>query len=585
MYGRADLSADDLDLTGASMANGTDGVIYTGVDADGQLGNSALTGVGDLNGDGLADFAFTAPRAQTDPGNQDALEPGRTYVIFGSTNRTALNAVTLGGLDGTDGFMLEVDALQDLVPGFVGPNYQGEMVVGGAGDVNGDGFDDFAIGAPAGGEKEPGSAGGKAHLFFGTATPTWGDETPLDQADVTWEGADNDDLGFNIIGPGDWNGDGFDDLVIAAPQTAQGTGQAGRVYIVFGRPSGWPAPGPIADDSGVIEVSAEIPNGKFGTGLAAVGDVNNDGLPDFAVGAPLGNGNPGKTFLFFGRTDAIVALPATDASVVTLSPDCATCFGSVSATSLAGIGDVNDDGIDDFAIGAPQARPDDGDPLGRVYVVHGRDTWNSHIDLEAGPTLGAATIIVGTIPSGELGVGLTGGDLTGDGISDLLVGAPHNDDNPFDKGRFYVFAGSAAGWDAVIDADDADFKLEGTSALESVGYTPALGDFDGDGDLDLALGCPEAAGLNDPLARSGRLYLINDPPSAWSSEDPQDVMLSVWEGNEYPQWVGESVSVAGDINGDGYDDILVGANKSSIGASRAGATYLLLGGEASTLEN
>jgi hypothetical protein len=454
------------------------------------------------------------------------------------------------------------------------------------GDVNGDGFDDFAIGAPAGGEKEQGSAGGRVHLFFGKETPDWGVNTPLDSADVTWEGADNDDLGFTIIGPGDWNGDGFDDIIAGAPQHPQGAGQAGRAWIILGRASGWPATGPIGDDTGVIEVTPEIANGKFGSGLAAVGDVNDDGLPDFAVGAPLGNGNPGKTFLFFGRTDPVVALPATDPSTITLSPDCATCFGSVSATHIAGLGDFDGDGIDDFAIGAPSARPDDGaDPFGRVYIVAGRAAWPDHVDLEAGPTLGAQTIITGSFGNALLGTGLAAGDLTGDGLPELLVGAPHNIDAPFDRGHLYVYVGTAGGLGSTIDADSADYVLEGTSQLESVGYTPALGDYDGDGDLDLALGCPEASGLNDPLARSGRLYLINSPPADWSSTNPDTVAIATWKGSEYPQWVGESVSVAGDINADGYDDILVGANKSSVGASRAGATYLLLGREAADLEN
>ena len=452
------------------------------------------------------------------------------------------------------------------------------------GDVNGDGFDDFAIGAPGAGLKEEGSAPGQLFLFFGKAEPDWGVGTPLTDADVAWEGTANDDLGFNVVGPGDWNGDGLDDIVVSAPLFPQGNAQAGRVWIIPGRSSGWPAAmGPIADDA--IEVFPEVENSKLGTGLGAIGDVNNDGLPDFAASSPLWTANEGRIYVFFGRTGPVIALAASTADVL-LNPGCSTCFGSVTGNSIAGLGDVNGDGIDDFAIGAPQARPSDGDPLGRVYVVHGAEDLGGTVLLEPddGPA-GAATIIVGPSGNSDFGLGLAGGDLDGDGINDLLVGAPHNDDNPFDRGAMYVFSGADGGLGGELTIADASAVLAGTSELESVGHTPALGDFDGDGDLDLALGCPESAGLNDPLARSGRIYLINDPPSAWVGTDPLAIALATWFGNEYPQWVGESVSVGGDINGDGYDDVLVGANKSSVVAERAGQTYLLLGGPAADLAN
>ncbi len=454
------------------------------------------------------------------------------------------------------------------------------------GDVNGDGFDDFAIGAPAGGLKEIGSEPGQLFLFFGKADPDWGPETPLTDADVQWEGTANDDLGFAVIGPGDWNGDGFDDIVVSAPQHPQGNAQAGRLWLIPGRSSGWPiGMTPIADDA--IEVFPEADNSKLGLGLGAIGDVNGDGLPDFAANSPLWNNNEGRTYVFFGRTDPVTVLASSTADVL-LNPGCGTCYGSVSGSTIAGIGDVNDDGIDDFAIGAPQARPADegGLPFGRVYVIHGSETLSGEIALEPdGGPRGAATIIVGLAGNTDTGLGLAGADITGDGISDLIVGAPHNDPDPFSKGALYVFEGRTGGFAADLTPADADHTLEGTTVLESVGYTPAVGDFDGDGDADLAIGCPEAAGLNDPLARSGRLYLINDPPADWPTTDPIDAALAVWLGDEYPHWVGEAVSIGGDINNDGYMDILVGANKSSAVSERAGQTYLILGDEPGELAN
>ncbi len=494
-----------------------------------------------------------------------------------------------------------IDEGEDIaanLPSFVSnreSDWSGESVAI-VGDVNGDGFDDFAIGAPAGGLKNPGSEAGRLYLFFGKADADWGSETPLSDADASWEGSLNDDLGFVIVGPGDWNGDGYDDIAVGAPQHAQGEAFAGRVWILLGRPSGWPSVMiPIEDDAAVIEVLHESENGRLGGGLAAVGDINNDGLPDLAAGAPNHRvqlpdgsslGTAGRTYLLFGRSDPIVALPTSDPTLPKLSPMCTACFGYVSGHTIAGLGDVNGDGIDDFAIAAPLAVPTDpGGPFGKVFVVHGREVFPAEMDLTAGPALGANTVITGTFSSSDLGFGMNGGDLTGDGISEFVLGAPHNDDEPFDRGHLYVFQGADGGLGAELDATDATWTLEGTSRLQSVGYNVGIGDFDGDNDLDLVVGSPEAGGLNIWESRAGQVHLINTPPSDWASTDPFDEALVTWKGTEYPQWVGESISVAGDINNDGYDDVLIGANKSGAGAYHGGATYLLLGGEPADLEN
>jgi hypothetical protein len=456
------------------------------------------------------------------------------------------------------------------------------------GDLDADGYDDLVIGAPGGGEKEIGSDPGQVFLFFGSAAPAWTVGTPLTDADVSWEGTPNDDLGFQVIGPGDWNGDGYDDLVVSAPQHPQGNAQAGRLWIIPGRArSAWTlGPGSLTpeDHGDAIETLPEADNSKLGLGLGALGDVNGDGLPDFAANSPLWNANEGRVYVFFGRTDPITVLAASLADVK-INPGCATCYGSVLGTSIAGIGDLSGDGIDDFALGAPAARPSDGTPLGRTYVLHGRQEWPATLTLE-GDDVGphADTVITGSTENSDLGMGLAGGDVDGDGLGDLLVGAPHNDDSPFDRGQLLLWYGRSGGLGASVDAADADQVIEGSEQLESVGYTPALGDLDGDGDLDLVIGCPESAGLGDPLARSGRIYIVFGDPETWVG-DPQDFADGVWFGEEYPQWVGESVSMGGDVDGDGDADLLVGANKSSVYADRAGQSYLLLGGSDGGLEN
>jgi hypothetical protein len=252
----------------------------------------------------------------------------------------------------------------------------------------------------------------------------------------------------------------------------------------------------------------------------------------------------------------------------------------VAGQVLAGVGDLDGDGRADFAIGAPQSRPVDGnDPPGRVYVVMGRPAWPGEIQLEpdAGEP-GAATVLVGNVPSGDFGLALAGGDVDGDGFGDLLVGAPHDVANPFNLGWVYVFSGGPTGLPASLGPGDASMRLRGTEEFHTVGSAIAVADIDADGQNDVVVGCAESAGTpDDPLARAGRFYVFRGP-IAWGAEgDPDELQDFARMGSQAPQWVGESLSLGGDIDADGTLDLLVGANKSSHGADRGGETFVFWG--------
>lgn len=451
-------------------------------------------------------------------------------------------------------------------------------------DLQGDGIDDIVIGAPAGGEKEPGGAEGRVHIFFGRSEG-WDGALSLDDADAILLGSPADDLGFHVVGLGDWDGDGLGDFAASAPNHAEGAGQAGRVWIVRGADL---VVGSQAISELAVEVLPEATNSRLGFGLAGVRDVDGDGLDDLLVGAQTGApGSPpneGVSYLILGRSASADTLETGSANSK-LRPGCATCFGSLAGQSLASAGDVDGDGRFDFLIGAPESRPSDGmAPPGRAYLVYGRAAWPSELLIEPDAPAEADGVsrFVGTLANGDFGLGLGAGDFDGDGFSDVLIGAPHGGDGAsFAEGSLFIYLSEGARFPAVLGPAQADGSFQGTVQLHSVGSAVAAADIDGDGSDELVLGCPEGPGVpEDTLGRPGRVTQV-DPADLLAmldaGMDPDEIGFRTWLGTEAPQWLGESLSMGGDVDGDGIPDLLIGANKTSAQASRGGAAFLLPG--------
>jgi RTX calcium-binding nonapeptide repeat (4 copies)/FG-GAP-like repeat/FG-GAP repeat len=418
----------------------------------GAMAGASVAGGGDINGDGRPDLVIGA----TGAGNNGRVDSGSVYVIFGQA-RTA--TIDLGHL-GTRGYRIDgravntiagesvavagdvnVDGHPDLVVGASSAAYvvfgqastetidlatlgtKGFLIQGinnaegpsvaGAGDVNGDGRPDVAIG----------NSSGPAYVVFGKADPT-----TIDLAQLGARGyrIDNpkDSACTSVADVGDVNGDGHPDLVVGSPDANNnGRDQSGSAFVVFGQADTTTID---LDQLGAkgYRIDGVAGNDGAGWSVAGAGDVNGDGRPDVLLGAPgasnKGGGFAGGAYVVFGKADtATIDLGrlGTKGYRIYGAQDGDQVGGSVAAAS-----DVNGDGRPDLVIGAEFARNDGHDRTGAAYVVFGQ-AGTSPIDLRE---LGASGYRIGgnAVSSGGAGTSVAGvGDVNGDGRPDVLIGA------------------------------------------------------------------------------------------------------------------------------------------------------------------
>lgn len=299
-----------------------------------------------------------------------------------------------------------------------------------------------------------------------------------------------------------------------------------------------------------------------------VGDLNLDGLPDLVIGGrqadPGGREDAGETYVLFGPLNAGTMELSTDADVTIHGIDA----GDHSGIGVA-IGDFNADGVNDLAIGARRADPDGRENAGEAYIVFG--------PLSAGVYELADLRDVtfnGIAPFDETGVGVAGGDVNGDGYEDLTIGARQADpDGREDAGETYVVLGPFTEG-STHELSQADLLIKGKRRGDLSGYGLDTGDINHDGHLDLLLGAWAAEGGD--VLNAGELYVLFGPRPAgvWDLLTDADVTISGL-GEEDHLGVGAR---SGDINLDGYDDIMVGATTSDPdGQLEAGEAYIVYG--------
>jgi hypothetical protein len=409
-----------------------------------------------------------------------------------------------------------------------------------AGDVDGDGYADILVGASHydNGETDE----GQAFVYHGSAAGL--------SATADWMGESNQTsayFGWSVSTAGDVNGDGYADVLVGAIGYDNGETDEGRAFVYHGSAVGLSATADWTAESGQADA-------YFGRSVSTAGDVNGDGYADILVGASHydnGETNEGQAFVYHGSA---AGLSATAGWTAEDDQAYANLGYSVSAA-----GDVNGDGYADVIVGAPFYDNDQSNE-GRAYLYHGSAT---------GPSTTADWTAEGNQYAAHFGTLVTtAGDVNGDGYDDVIVGAPFYDNGEIDEGRGYLYQGSAAGLNAT-----ADWTAEGDQADANFGSSVSTaGDVDGDGYADVVVG---AHGHDNDQTGEGRAYLYHGSAAGLSAAPGWTA-----EGNRDYAFFGYSVSTAGDVNGDAYADVIVGASSDSNGESYEGRVDVYLGSAA-----
>lgn len=409
-----------------------------------------------------------------------------------------------------------------------------------AGDVNGDGYDDVLFGAYNYDHPEPDE--GVAYLYLGS--PAGIASAPAWMAESNQAGAH---LADKLSTAGDVNGDGYDDVILGAGDLdADGLVDQGRAFLYLGSPDGLALEPAWTKDGGQAD-------GRFAANVSTAGDVNGDGYDDVVIGAWLWDEefiNGGKAFVFLGSDSGLADTPAWTGR--------GESYNAVYGYRATTAGDLDGDGYDDLVVGSRRFSGDGISREGRAYVYYGT---------AEGPSPEAGWTFDGEQAGAEVGSSVAGaGDVNADGYDDLIVAAFRYDAPEVDEGKVFLFlggpdgAGATPAWTAEGDQPDAYFGYHVTSA----------GDVNGDGYADVLIGVAQWDA--DSLANAGRVQLY-----LGCAEGLEPIPAWTVDGDQAGGQMGNSVSRASDVNGDGFGDLLVGELYRDNEWIDAGRGYLFYG--------
>jgi len=535
-------SPDEAVLVFAGSSAGTPTTPTWTIDPDPSIvdgGFGEALDAGDVDGDGSADLIIAAP---------DAASTGAVFVHLGTaTGPTAMASFRIDGM--RRGSLLGYRGV--LAHDLDGDGFDDLVLTGSASTVDKDGADDFAretwiqvhYGAPSGPEPTPawvaraantgdlgldgmGDVDGDGHGDLVLAIHDSGshstvqvhlggaDRTRGTMAPTWWSTIKN--YGAAMEGAGDVNGDGYDDLLVAAPSSRVGGSdwratedQPALVGLHLGSPSGLTPTSAWSPDDPTGDVHA-----SFGFDIAYAGDVNGDGYDDVVVSAPEADApvfleeDHGAVFVYYGSASGLPDVPN------------ATFYGDKEwerfGMDVAGAGDIDGDGFDDIVVGSPEHMHVN-DILGEVTTFFGA---------AAGLGAGAPPVqLRGTADQG-LGSGLWIGDIDGDALADVAAVGEYIHSIKLD-----LSTNTGTRWTMSIPSHAGD------------GASVVMADVNGDGFQDVIGATPEGA--------KGRVEVFHGGPAGPSSMDWQR------SGEVAKQRFGSGVRPAGDLNGDGYDDVVV----------------------------
>ena len=536
-----------MSLLDLQNINGDNGLIIPGKIQDDRLGTEVYS-AGDINGDGIEDLIVTATNAGTVNSDPDSYSysdrRGRAYVIFGSQNEYN-TTFDLNNLNGNNGFR---------ITGIEENHELGNAIS--AGDINGDGVDDLVVGANNAGDAITNfgftysNNKGEVYVIFGQQNSFAADfslQSLNGKNGFRLRGIDAADLfGTAITSAGDVNGDGINDLAISAAGAGKlvtnranftTSDRRGEVFVVFGKKGGLNSQINLAllNGSNGFIIEGQDPNDSLGAALSNAGDINGDGIDDLIIGSP----NAGK---------------------VLNSP---------------------------FANG-------DSDQRGEVQVIFGsRNGFNGRFNVGNRPNSVKGFTISGIGIEDNLGSAVSNaGDLNGDGIDDLILGAANAsvDGKYTQEGQVYVVFGRQGSFGNQFDLNSLNgnngFSIAGINPGDGLGNAVTVGDFNGDGIDDLLMGANTSG-----EKRRGEVYIVFGRQDGFTSKiDLANLNRNAGTkivGVSSDDLLGSALSSGGDINNDGADDLIVSAPNVDLRGeyTREGTAYVVFGSPATNKPN
>jgi hypothetical protein len=515
----------------------------------------------------------------------NASAPSERFTFTWSPQHPSVTSISASSLNGANGFRID-----GLSPG-IAADAMLHLQVGGAGDVNADGYSDVVVGLGNGVD-----GFGSTFVVYGAASVA----ASFDAGHLTldklpsahWYRLDGSTyystLGSSVGTAGDFNGDGIADVLVGAQD--YGAVQWGAAYVIYGgsEPVTWvdvnlPAYG--------LKLLGDADRDVFtftGHSSATAGDVNGDGYDDVILGAPGMKGyesSPGAAFVVFGKAGTVSSvLELADLDGSNGFRIAGTTANEHVGTSVSSAGDINNDGYADLIIGGGQT----GEGPGTTYLVYGKASgFPSLLELSSLDGTNGFSILA---PTGAKFAGFavhSAGDVNGDGIADIVIGAPGTDGfgAASGSGAAYVVFGKEGGFGSSISLGSLTgsngFKIAGAASGDGAGVSvAAAGDVNADGYDDIIVGAP---GSDRTFTDGGSAYVIYGKSAAFASSISlasldASVGFRLNAGNAGDAF-GGVVAAAGDVNGDGFDDVLVGAPKASYNSAGSGSAYVFFGGD------